>query len=210
MEEMTAMVRQTADNAVQARKMAESASVITTAGAALMADVVGGMKDINSQSSEMVEIISAIEGIAFQTNILALNAAVEAARAGENGRGFAVVAGEVRALAQRSATAARQIRDLINGVSERISVGSNVVEKTGGTMKEVETSIVAVVNIVHEIASAAGEQSSGIEEVNLAVSQIDAVTQHNAALVEEAAAAAGALHEQATRLHAAVDYFRVA
>ncbi|CAE6714079.1 hypothetical protein R69776_06991 [Paraburkholderia nemoris] len=210
MEEMTAMVRQTADNAVQARKMAESASAITTAGAALMADVVEGMKDINSQSSEMVEIISAIEGIAFQTNILALNAAVEAARAGENGRGFAVVAGEVRALAQRSATAARQIRDLINGVSERISVGSNVVEKTGGAMKEVETSIVAVVNIVHEIASAAGEQSSGIEEVNLAVSQIDAVTQHNAALVEEAAAAAGALHEQATRLHAAVDYFRIA
>ncbi len=210
MEEMTTMVRQTADNVAKATKMAEYASAITHTGGTLVTEVVTGMANISSRSSEMVEIIGTIEGIAFQTNILALNAAVEAARAGGSGRGFAVVAGEVRTLAQRSATAANEIRDLISDISARISAGSNTVEQAGHTMKEVEASIAGVVRIVHEIASAASEQSSGIDEVNRAVSQIDAVTQHNAALVEEAAAAAGALHEQASRLYAEVSHFLTA
>lgn len=208
MEEMTAMVRRTSDNANEMRSMTEGASTITSEGGETMSDVVEGMREISARSTQMVEIISAIEGIAFQTNILALNAAVEAARAGENGRGFAVVAGEVRTLAQRSATAAKQIRTLIDSVSGRITAGSLAVKKAGQTMKQLQTSMIGVANIAHDIAGAAAEQSAGINEVNQAVAQIDAATQRNAALVEQAAAAAGALHDQALRLHAAIDDFR--
>jgi methyl-accepting chemotaxis protein len=171
--------------------------------------VVQTMNSINESSRRIVDIISVIDGIAFQTNILALNAAVEAARAGEQGRGFAVVASEVRNLAQRSAAAAKEIKELINNSVEKVEVGTKLVDQTGDTMHEVVGSIKRVADIVAEIAAANNEQSSGIEQVNEAIMQMDQVTQQNASLVEEAAAAAEALQEQAQSLAGVVSVFRV-
>jgi len=174
----------------------------------MVGEVVTTMRDISGESNKMVDIISVIEGIAFQTNILALNAAVEAARAGEQGRGFAVVASEVRTLAQRSATAAKEIRELIQTSVNKVGAGSQLVEKAGSTMQEAQDAIARVTGIVKEIAGAAAEQSNGIDQVNLAVAQMDEVTQQNAALVEQASAAAQSLEEQARQLKDAVSIFR--
>ncbi len=167
------------------------------------------MQDISASSRKISEIVSVIDGIAFQTNILALNAAVEAARAGEQGKGFAVVAGEVRSLAQRSAQAAKEIKVLIEDSVGKVGTGSQQVERAGATMQEIVASVKRVTDIMGEISAASDEQSSGIEQVNRAVSQMDEVTQQNAALVEEAAAAAGSLQEQAQRLAEAVAVFRI-
>jgi methyl-accepting chemotaxis protein len=209
MEEITAMVRQTAGNARTASQLAGSAEQIVDRGGEMVAEAVTTMRDISNESHKMVEIIAVIEGIAFQTNILALNAAVEAARAGEEGRGFAVVASEVRNLAQRSATAAKEIRSLIQNAVSKVGNGAELVEKTGATIQEARGAIARVTGIVQEIADAAGEQSTGIEQVNMSVTQMDGITQQNAALVEEAAAAAHSLEEQARQLQAAVSAFRV-
>jgi methyl-accepting chemotaxis protein len=200
MEQMTAMVRQTADHARTASDIAAGAAKVANRGGELIAEAVSAMKDISAESGRMVEIIATIEGIAFQTNILALNAAVEAARAGEQGRGFAVVAGEVRGLAQRSAGAAKEIRDLISRSVDRIGSGATLVENTGATIEDARDAIVRVTAVVQEIASAAAEQSAGLDQVNLAVTQMDGMTQQNAALVEQAAAAAHSLNEQALSL----------
>ncbi len=208
MEEITATVRQTAENAKQASTLATAAADITNRGGDMVGEVVTTMRDISGESNKMVDIISVIEGIAFQTNILALNAAVEAARAGEQGRGFAVVASEVRTLAQRSATAAKEIRELIQTSVNKVGAGSQLVEKAGSTMQEAQDAIARVTGIVKEIAGAAAEQSTGIDQVNLAVAQMDEVTQQNAALVEQASAAAQSLEEQARQLKAAVSTFR--
>ncbi|CAG9167390.1 methyl-accepting chemotaxis protein [Cupriavidus respiraculi] len=210
MEELTSIVRQNADNAKQASSLAVNASEIATRGGEVVGQVVDTMEDINSASRKVVDIIAVIEGIAFQTNILALNAAVEAARAGEQGRGFAVVAGEVRSLAQRSATAAKEIQALIGDSAERVEKGSKLVGEAGKTMEEIVGAVKRVTDIMGEISAASAEQSAGIEQVNQAVTQMDTVTQQNAALVEQAAAAAGSLEEQAQRLKAAVASFRLA
>lgn len=210
MEELTGIVRQNADNAKQASTLAVNASEIATRGGAVVGEVVGTMSEINNASAKVVDIIAVIEGIAFQTNILALNAAVEAARAGEQGRGFAVVAGEVRSLAQRSATAAKEIKSLIGDSAERVEKGSQLVARAGQTMEEIVQAVKRVTDIMGEISAASAEQSAGIEQVNQAVTQMDTVTQQNAALVEEAAAAAGSLEEQAQRLKDAVSTFRLA
>jgi methyl-accepting chemotaxis protein-1 (serine sensor receptor) len=167
------------------------------------------MRDITASSQKIADIISVIDGIAFQTNILALNAAVEAARAGEQGRGFAVVAGEVRNLAQRSAQAAREIKSLIEDSVNRVDLGSTLVESAGETMGEIVNAVTRVTDIMGEIASASDEQSRGIDQVGLAVAEMDRVTQQNASLVEESAAAAAALEEQASRLTQAVAVFRI-
>jgi hypothetical protein len=172
-------------------------------------EVVQTMEQIHAASGKIVDIIAVIDGIAFQTNILALNAAVEAARAGEQGRGFAVVAGEVRSLAQRSAAAAREIKGLIGDSSERVEAGSRLVKDAGATMEEIVTSVRRVADILNEISSASQEQSAGIQQVNEAVTQMDGVTQQNAALVEQAAAASQSLQEQAGRLTEAVAVFRL-
>jgi len=209
MEQITSMVRQTADNAKAASDFTTSAAQITDRGNEMVGRVVTTMRDISGESQKMVEIIATIEGIAFQTNILALNAAVEAARAGEQGRGFAVVASEVRALAQRSASAAKEIRTLIQNAVSKVGVGAELVEKTGATMQEAYSAIARVTGIVQEIAAATVEQSTGIDQINLAVTQMDSVTQQNAALVEQAAAAAHSLEEQARRLQDAVAAFQV-
>jgi methyl-accepting chemotaxis protein len=209
MEQITSTVRQTAENAKQASQLADSAAEITNRGGGMVGEVVNTMRDISGESHKMVEIISVIEGIAFQTNILALNAAVEAARAGEQGRGFAVVASEVRTLAQRSATAAKEIRELIQTSVDKVGSGSELVEKAGNTMQEAQAAIGRVTGIVREIASAAAEQSSGIDQVNIAVTQMDEVTQQNAALVEEASAAAQSLEEQAAQLKGLVASFKI-
>jgi len=208
MAEITSTVRQTAENAKQASMLAIDATEITNRGGAMVGEVVTTMRDISGESNKMVDIISVIEGIAFQTNILALNAAVEAARAGEQGRGFAVVASEVRTLAQRSATAAKEIRGLIQTSVDKVGAGSQLVEKAGSTMQEAQDAIARVTGIVKEIAGAAAEQSTGIDQVNLAVGQMDEVTQQNAALVEQASAAAQSLEEQARQLKDAVSIFR--
>jgi methyl-accepting chemotaxis protein len=210
MEQITSMVRRTADNAKEASNVAGSAASVTERSNEMMTEVVASMREIADGSNRMVDIISVIEGIAFQTNILALNAAVEAARAGEEGRGFAVVAGEVRTLAQRSANAAKEIRELIQNSATKVGAGSALVERTGVTLEQTRDAIARVVSLVHEIAAAALEQSSGIDQVNIAVTQMDSVTQQNAALVEEATAAAHALEEQAVRLRESVAVFRVA
>jgi methyl-accepting chemotaxis protein len=209
MEELTSTVRQNAENAKQANQLAIGASDIASKGGAVVSQVVSTMDSINASSHKIVDIISVIDGIAFQTNILALNAAVEAARAGEQGRGFAVVAGEVRNLAQRSAAAAKEIKTLIGDSVEKVEGGSKLVAKAGQTMDEIVTSIRRVTDIMSEITSASAEQSQGIEQVNTAITQMDEVTQQNAALVEEAAAAAESLEEQAQNLSASVETFKV-
>ncbi|MEC3767521.1 methyl-accepting chemotaxis protein [Cupriavidus sp. SS-3] len=209
MEELTSTVRQNADNARQASGLAANASDTALRGGEVVGRVVQTMDEINDASKKIVDIIGVIEGIAFQTNILALNAAVEAARAGEQGRGFAVVAGEVRSLAQRSANAAKEIKGLIGDTVARVDNGSALVGQAGQTMEEIVQAVKSVTDIMAEISAASAEQSSGIEQVNQAVAQMDEGTQQNAALVEEAAAAAGALEEQALRLRDAVSTFRV-
>ncbi|SMG31643.1 methyl-accepting chemotaxis protein [Paraburkholderia susongensis] len=209
-EQLTSTVKQTADNAKQASSLAQGASTLAAQGGELTGQVVGTMHGIVGDSRRIADIVGVIEGIAFQTNILALNAAVEAARAGEQGRGFAVVASEVRSLAQRSAAAAKEIKGLIDESTARVEAGSQLVERSGSTMSEIVAAIARVSAIMGEIAAAAIEQSTGIDQVNLAVAQMDEVTQQNAALVEQAAAAASSLEEQARKLSAAVAVFRTA
>ena len=209
MEELTGTVKQNADNARQASSLAANASEIANRGSTVVGQVVGTMGDINQSSAKIADIISIIEGIAFQTNILALNAAVEAARAGEDGRGFAVVAGEVRSLAQRSSAAAKEIKELIDTSVERVQSGSALVDQAGRTMTEIIGAVQRVTDIMGEIAAASEEQSSGIDQVARAVTQMDEVTQQNAALVEEAAAAASSLEDQAGKLRAAVAVFQL-
>ncbi|MBO9537245.1 methyl-accepting chemotaxis protein [Herbaspirillum sp.] len=209
MEELTSTVRQNADNARQANQLAASASEVAQQGGNVVGEVVQTMDSINESSKKIVDIISVIDGIAFQTNILALNAAVEAARAGEQGRGFAVVASEVRSLAQRSASAAKEIKALIDDSVEKVGNGSKLVEQAGVTMSEVVASVQRVTDVVVEISAASQEQSEGIEQINLAISQMDQTTQQNAALVEQAAAAAQALQEQANGLTAVVGVFKI-
>ncbi|CUR68381.1 methyl-accepting chemotaxis protein [Achromobacter xylosoxidans] len=209
MEELASTVKQNADNARQANQLAASASDVAERGGSAVAEVVNTMQGISASSRKISEIVSVIDGIAFQTNILALNAAVEAARAGEQGKGFAVVAGEVRSLAQRSAQAAKEIKGLIEDSVSKVGAGSQQVERAGATMQEIVASVKRVTDIMGEISAASEEQSSGIDQVNRAVSQMDEVTQQNAALVEEAAAAAGSLQEQAQRLAEAVAVFKI-
>ena len=209
MEQLTATVKQNAENARQASQLALSASETAQKGGKVVDNVVQTMRDIAGSSQKIADITSVIDGIAFQTNILALNAAVEAARAGEQGRGFAVVAGEVRNLAQRSAQAAKEIKGLIDDSVSKVDVGSTLVESAGETMGEIVNAVTRVTDIMGEIASASDEQSRGIDQVGLAVSEMDRVTQQNASLVEESAAAAAALEEQASRLTQAVTVFRI-
>ena len=209
MEELTATVKQNAENAKQANQLAAGARDVASSGGAVVAQVVQTMAAISTSSRKMDEIIAVIDGIAFQTNILALNAAVEAARAGEQGRGFAVVASEVRALAQRSAAAAREIKALIRDSAQNVESGTELVSKAGSTMEEIVTQVRRVTDIMGEISAASAEQSSGIEQVNITVTQMDQTTQQNAAMVEEATAAARSLEEQAHGLLKAVSAFRV-
>ncbi|WP_278485672.1 methyl-accepting chemotaxis protein [Achromobacter insolitus] len=209
MEQLASTVKQNADNARQANQLAASASDVAERGGSAVSEVVSTMQEISASSRKISEIVSVIDGIAFQTNILALNAAVEAARAGEQGKGFAVVAGEVRSLAQRSAQAAKEIKGLIEDSVTKVGAGSQQVERAGATMQEIVASVKRVTDIMGEISAASEEQSSGIDQVNRAVSQMDEVTQQNAALVEEAAAAAGSLQEQAQRLAEAVSVFKI-
>ena len=209
MEELTSTVKQNADNAQEANRLAQSATDVAVRGGTVVSQVVDTMGAINDASRKIVDIISVIDGIAFQTNILALNAAVEAARAGEQGRGFAVVAGEVRTLAQRSANAAREIKALINDSVEKIDDGSRLVNEAGGTMQEIVDSVRRVTDIMAEITAASREQASGIEQINQAITQMDQVTQQNASLVEEAAAAAESLNDQAGKLNEQVSVFRL-
>ncbi|MNS78175.1 Methyl-accepting chemotaxis protein I [compost metagenome] len=209
MEQLTGTVRQNADNARQASGLAANASETALRGGEVVGRVVQTMDEINDASKKIVDIIGVIEGIAFQTNILALNAAVEAARAGEQGKGFAVVAAEVRTLAQRSAQAAKEIKTLIEDTVQKISQGSISAERAGTTMQEIVSSVQRVTDIMGEIAAASAEQADGIEQVNRAVSQMDEVTQQNAALVEEAAAAAGSMQDQAADLTRAVSAFKL-
>ncbi|MFN4030767.1 MAG: methyl-accepting chemotaxis protein [Acidovorax temperans] len=210
MEELGSTVRQNADNARTANQLAMNASTVAAQGGEVVAEVVETMKGINASSNKIADIISVIDGIAFQTNILALNAAVEAARAGEQGRGFAVVAGEVRSLAQRSAEAAKEIKSLITASVERVEQGSALVDKAGATMTEVVTAIRRVTDIMGEISAASSEQSAGVGQVGEAVTQMDQATQQNAALVEEMAAAAASLNTQAGELVQAVAVFKLA
>ncbi|HEY0233973.1 MAG TPA: methyl-accepting chemotaxis protein, partial [Afipia sp.] len=209
MEELTSTVKHNADNARQASALAANASSIANRGNAVVGQVIGTMGEINHSSTKIADIISIIEGIAFQTNILALNAAVEAARAGEEGRGFAVVAAEVRSLAQRSSSAAKEIKELIDTSVERVQSGSTLVEEAGRTMTEIIDAVRRVSDIMGEIAVASEEQSNGIDQVARAVTQMDEATQQNAALVEEAAAAAQSLEDQAGKLRAAVSVFQL-
>ncbi|MGK5054983.1 methyl-accepting chemotaxis protein [Janthinobacterium sp. RB2P8] len=209
MEELTSTVKQNANNAHQANALAQSASSVSQQGGEVMVQVTETMESINDSSKKIVDIISVIDGIAFQTNILALNAAVEAARAGEQGRGFAVVATEVRNLAQRSASAAKEIKTLINDSVNKVGSGSALVQKAGTTMQEVVASVQRVREIMGEISVASAEQSSGIEEVNGAIGQMDSMTQQNTALVEEASSAALELREQASSLADVVGLFKL-
>lgn len=210
MEELTATVKQNAEHAQNANALTRSATEVVTRGGAVMGQVVQSMRGIHDGSQKIAEIIGVIDSIAFQTNILALNAAVEAARAGEQGRGFAVVASEVRNLAQRSASAAREIKGLISDSVERVSSGTELVGRAGATFDEVVASIQRVTDLVTEITSASSEQANGIAQVGTAVQHMDQMTQQNAALVEESAAAAESLNQQAQQLVAAVSKFRLA
>jgi methyl-accepting chemotaxis protein len=210
MEELTSTVKQNADNALEANHLAATASDVARKGGEVVSQVVGTMGEINSSASKIADIIGVIDGIAFQTNILALNAAVEAARAGEQGRGFAVVASEVRNLAQRSAAAAKEIKQLIGDSVEKIGRGSKLVGQAGETMDEVVASVKRVTDIMSDIASASAEQSAGIEQVNLSIIEMDGMTQQNAALVEEAAAAFQSLQDQAAELQRVVSIFKLA
>jgi len=207
-EQLTGTVRSSADAAAQANQLAQGAQSVALRGGDVVGQVVTTMHEINSASRKIADIIGTIDGIAFQTNILALNAAVEAARAGEQGRGFAVVAGEVRALAQRSAEAAREIKGLIGASVEKVESGSHLVQQAGETMGEIVASVQRVTDIIGEITAAAGEQTQGFEQVNEAVVKLDQMTQQNAALVEESAAAAESLRDQAHSLAQVVDGFR--
>ena len=209
MEELTSTVKQNADNARQANQLAASASQVAVKGGEVVAQVVGTMESINASSNKIVDIIAVIDGIAFQTNILALNAAVEAARAGEQGRGFAVVASEVRNLAQRSSQAAKEIKTLIGASVEQVNAGSMLVAQAGSTMNDIVASVQRVSDIISEITAASSEQSVGIDEINRAIGQMDAVTQQNAALVEEAAAAAESMQDQAHKLAQIVSVFKL-
>ncbi len=209
MEQLTSTVKQNAENARQANQLVVSASEHAIKGGAVVGNVVGTMGSIKESSRKIVDIIGVIDGIAFQTNILALNAAVEAARAGEQGRGFAVVAAEVRNLAQRSAAAAKEIKTLISDSVEKVEAGSRQVDDAGATMNEIVTSVQHVADIMSEISAASQEQSSGIEQVNLAITQMDEMTQQNAALVEQAAAAAQSMQDQASNLSMVVSVFKV-
>jgi methyl-accepting chemotaxis protein len=209
MEELTNTVKQNAENAKAANQLAASASEIAAQGGSVVGQVVTTMSSINESSKKIVDIISVIDGIAFQTNILALNAAVEAARAGEQGRGFAVVASEVRTLAQRSAAAAKEIKELISDSVHKVDDGTRLVDEAGKTMDEIVTSVKRVTDIMAEITAASQEQSAGIGQVNTAVAQMDEVTQQNAALVEQAAAAAESLQEQAHHLAQAMAVFKI-
>jgi len=207
--QLTANVRQSADAAAQANQLASSATSVARRGGAVVSQVVSTMEEINSSSKKIADIIGVIDGIAFQTNILALNAAVEAARAGEQGRGFAVVAGEVRSLAQRSAEAAKEIKSLIGTSVDKVETGSKLVQDAGSTMDEIVASVQRVTDIIGEISAAALEQSQGIGQVNEAVTRLDQMTQQNAALVEESAAAAESLKDQAHRMTTVVAGYRV-
>jgi len=209
MQELTVTVRQNAENARQANQMARNASDVVQQGGQMVARVVDTMASINQSSRKIVDIIAVIDGIAFQTNILALNAAVEAARAGDQGRGFAVVATEVRNLAQRSAGAAKEIKKLIGASVDQVNVGSKLVADAGATMDEVLLSVGRLTNIMSEISAASAEQTGGIEHVNQSIGRMDEVTQQNAALVEEASAAAEALQEQAAGLARSVRLFKL-
>ncbi|MGO4379631.1 methyl-accepting chemotaxis protein [Pseudoduganella sp. RAF19] len=209
MEELTSTVKQNADNAREANQLAASASEVARKGGTVVSQVVETMTSINESANKIVDIIGVIDGIAFQTNILALNAAVEAARAGEQGRGFAVVASEVRNLAQRSANAAKEIKSLIGDSVEKVERGSKLVGQAGVTMDEVVASVRRVTDIMGEIANASQEQSAGIEQVNMSIIEMDSMTQQNAALVEESAAAAQALQDQATELARVVSIFKL-
>jgi methyl-accepting chemotaxis protein len=209
MEELTSTVKQNADNARQANTLAEAASGVAARGGQVIHDVVSTMEQIHAASGKIADIISVIDGIAFQTNILALNAAVEAARAGEQGRGFAVVAGEVRNLAQRSAAAAKEIKTLIDDSSEKVDTGSRLVKEAGSTMGDIVDSVRRVTDILNEITVASQEQTAGIEQINEAITQMDTVTQQNAALVEQAAAASQSMQDEAARLSAAVAVFKL-
>ena len=210
MEELTATVKQNAENASQANQLGMGAREVAMKGGEVVSRVVTTMISIDESSKKIVDIISVIEGIAFQTNILALNAAVEAARAGEQGRGFAVVAGEVRTLAQRSSAAAKEIKALIGDSVEKVAGGTKLVDEAGKTMEEIETAVKCVTDIMAEISSASSEQSVGIDQVNKAIAQMDEVTQQNAALVEEVAAAAESMEEESERLTQAVSVFKLA
>ncbi|MFP3890720.1 MAG: methyl-accepting chemotaxis protein [Ralstonia sp.] len=210
MEQLNATVKQNADNARQANTLASAAAGVATQGGSVVAQVVDTMGAINEASKKVVDIIGVIDSIAFQTNILALNAAVEAARAGEQGRGFAVVASEVRSLAQRSAAAAKEIKALINDSVDRVDAGNALVEQAGSTMHDVVTSIKRVTDIMSEILGASEEQAGGIDQIHHAIAQMDEVTQQNAALVEEAAAAAESMREQAGQLVQVVSVFKLA
>ncbi|MBX9900429.1 MAG: methyl-accepting chemotaxis protein [Burkholderiaceae bacterium] len=209
MEELTSTVKQNADNAREANQLASSASNVAIKGGAVVSQVVDTMHAINASSRKIVDIISVIDSIAFQTNILALNAAVEAARAGEQGRGFAVVASEVRNLAQRSASAAKEIKTLINESVENVDIGTKLVADAGSTMSEIVSSVKHVTDIISEISVASNEQNQGIHQINIAVSEMDNGTQQNAALVEEAAAASSELQRQAEELLALVSVFQL-
>ncbi|WP_432240259.1 methyl-accepting chemotaxis protein [Herbaspirillum robiniae] len=209
MEELTTTVQQNAANAREANQLANSASELANRGGEVVGNVVQTMESIKASSGKIADIISVIDGIAFQTNILALNAAVEAARAGEQGRGFAVVASEVRSLAQRSATAAKEIKELIGDSVEKVDAGGKLVDQAGVTMDEIVNAVRHVAGIMHDITTASEEQSAGIAQVNDAINQMEAITQQNAALVEEAAAAAGSLREQSDSLMQDVSVFKL-